>query len=92
MELEKSHAKINSMEEDLSENQRRSDLLGREKDEIEQIELKDQEIIKQLERKQLELLDESQYQREHIKQMEMKFNLMKTQHHQVFSNYSRIFN
>lgn len=83
MELEQTQAKLRSSEQECVENQRKYEIIFLEKQEIERIELHDQEIIKVLERKQLELLDESHSQREYIKELEQQFNILKNQQHKV---------
>lgn len=91
--FENNSEKIKSYEFEIEELMKKLEQLSEEKDSIERMELHDQEIIKNLEKNNLCLLDETQYQRDYIKKLESQLNFLKTQQNQVlFITFSKKLN
>jgi len=81
--IECNNEKIKALEEEIEEGNRRMDGVLEEKMNIERIELKDEEIIKELERNNINLMDENKQQRDYIAKLEAQFNYLKNEQNRV---------
>jgi len=81
--IECNNEKIKALEEEIEEGNRRMDGILEEKMNIERIELKDEEIIKELERNNINLMDENKQQRDYIAKLEAQFNYLKNEQNRV---------
>ena len=86
-ELEKNAGKIKTYQLEVDELIKKLDIISHEKESMEDLELKDQEIIQELEKNNIKLMDENKYQRDYIIKLETQFNFLKNQQNQVLFNF-----
>ena len=84
LELEKNASKYKSFELEIEDLMKKIEIISHEKNSIEELELKDQDIIHELEKNNINLLDENKYQKDYIIKLETQFNFIKKQQNQVF--------
>ena len=81
--VECNNERIKALELEIEEGNHRMDGVLEEKINIERIELKDQEIIRELEKNNINLIDENKQQRDYIAKLEAQFNYLKNEQHRV---------
>ena len=77
--MECNNEKIQLLEREIEEGNNKINGILEEKMNIERIELKDQEIIRELEKNNISLIDENKQQRDYIAKLEGQFNYLKNE-------------